>query len=149
MATPTVRNLPDAVHQALRLRAAEHGRSTEEEARAAGRFAAPAGISQAVPLNASAARITLGSRSCTKGKPMQFSTVTVKGQVTIPADLRKQLGLSPGDRVGFVIENGALRLVKRDDRVEAAFGLIQADRAVSKQAMQRAIDARVQARCFT
>ncbi|WP_240097682.1 FitA-like ribbon-helix-helix domain-containing protein [Thermomonas flagellata] len=30
----TVRNLPDEVHRALRLRAAQHGRSTEAEVRA-------------------------------------------------------------------------------------------------------------------
>lgn len=34
MAVLTVRNVPDEVHRALRLRAAEHGRSTEAEVRA-------------------------------------------------------------------------------------------------------------------
>jgi len=34
MATLNIRNLPDAVHQRLRVRAAEHGRSMEAEARA-------------------------------------------------------------------------------------------------------------------
>jgi plasmid stability protein len=33
MANVTVRNLPDAVHRALRARAATHGRSTEAEIR--------------------------------------------------------------------------------------------------------------------
>lgn len=33
MPTVTVRNLPDAVHRALRVRAARHGRSTEAEIR--------------------------------------------------------------------------------------------------------------------
>lgn len=33
MANVTVRNLPDAVHRALRVRAAMHGRSTEAEIR--------------------------------------------------------------------------------------------------------------------
>ena len=33
MATVTVRNLPDAVHRAIRVRAAQHGRSTEAEIR--------------------------------------------------------------------------------------------------------------------
>lgn len=33
MAVVTVRNLPDAVHRALRIRAASHGRSTEAEIR--------------------------------------------------------------------------------------------------------------------
>ncbi len=34
MAVLTVRNLPDEVHRALRLRAMQHGRSTEAEVRA-------------------------------------------------------------------------------------------------------------------
>ena len=34
MAAVTVRNLPEEVHRALRLRAARHGRSTEAEIRA-------------------------------------------------------------------------------------------------------------------
>lgn len=34
MAVLTVRNLPDEVHRALRMRAAQHGRSTEAEVRA-------------------------------------------------------------------------------------------------------------------
>ena len=34
MATVTVRNLPDPIHRALRVRAAEHGRSMEAEVRA-------------------------------------------------------------------------------------------------------------------
>jgi plasmid stability protein len=33
MATVTIRNLPDEVHRALRVRAAHHGRSTEAEIR--------------------------------------------------------------------------------------------------------------------
>ncbi len=34
MAMMTVRNIPDEVHRALRMRAARHGRSTEAEVRA-------------------------------------------------------------------------------------------------------------------
>lgn len=34
MASITIRNVPDAVHRALRVRAAQHGRSTEAEIRA-------------------------------------------------------------------------------------------------------------------
>ena len=33
MATVTIRNLPDEVHRAIRVRAAQHGRSTEAEIR--------------------------------------------------------------------------------------------------------------------
>ena len=34
-----------------------------------------------------------------------ISTVTSKGQVTIPAEVRKQLGIARGDKVTFVIED--------------------------------------------
>ncbi|HEV2543818.1 MAG TPA: Arc family DNA-binding protein [Methylobacterium sp.] len=34
MASITIRNVPDEVHRALRIRAAQHGRSTEAEIRA-------------------------------------------------------------------------------------------------------------------
>ncbi len=33
MATVTIRNVPDEIHRAIRVRAAEHGRSTEAEIR--------------------------------------------------------------------------------------------------------------------
>ena len=43
---------------------------------------------------------------------MQTSSVTQKGQVTIPASVRKQLGLSTGDAVGFEIEGDRVRLTR-------------------------------------
>lgn len=73
---------------------------------------------------------------------MQSSTLTDKGQVTIPAELRRRLGLKPGDRIGFELTEGAIRLLKREDRVEAAFGLIKSERTVTDHAMERAIRAR-------
>ena len=36
-----------------------------------------------------------------------------KGQVTIPAELRHKHGLSEGDEVDVVEENGALRILRR------------------------------------
>ena len=38
--------------------------------------------------------------------------VMSKGQVTIPKDVREILGISSGDRVTFVVENGSVRLIK-------------------------------------
>jgi len=41
-----------------------------------------------------------------------LSTITSKGQVTIPAEVRKHLGLQMRDKVAFVIEpDGGVRLV--------------------------------------
>ena len=37
--------------------------------------------------------------------------VMSKGQITIPKDVREILGISNGDRVTFVVENGSVRLV--------------------------------------
>ena len=37
--------------------------------------------------------------------------VMSKGQVTIPKDVREVLGISNGDRVTFVVENGSVRLI--------------------------------------
>ena len=37
--------------------------------------------------------------------------VMAKGQVTIPKDIRNLLGVSEGDRVSFVVENGAVKIV--------------------------------------
>ena len=37
--------------------------------------------------------------------------VMSKGQITIPKDIREILGISSGDRVTFVVENGTVRLI--------------------------------------
>lgn len=37
--------------------------------------------------------------------------VMAKGQITIPKDIREILGVSSGDRVTFVVENGSVRLI--------------------------------------
>lgn len=50
--------------------------------------------------------------------------VTSKGQVTIPIEIRKKLGLNDGEsEVDFVEEGGTIRLVKRtaDSPVKSRF----------------------------
>ena len=34
-----------------------------------------------------------------------------KGQITIPKEIREVLGVTSGDRVTFVVENGTVRLI--------------------------------------
>ena len=46
-----------------------------------------------------------------------FSTMTSKGQLTVPKEIRKRLGLEAGDRVEFVVEED--RTVIRPARAEA------------------------------
>jgi AbrB family looped-hinge helix DNA binding protein len=38
---------------------------------------------------------------------MPGSTISSKGQITVPLEIRLRLGLKEGDRVEFVIENGS------------------------------------------
>ena len=47
------------------------------------------------------------------------STISSKGQVTVPQEIRKRLGLEPGDRVEFVVEED--RTVIRPTRKEGNF----------------------------
>jgi antitoxin PrlF len=57
--------------------------------------------------------------------PEYVATVTSKGQLTLPAAVRRELGIDPGDRVAIVIEGeeGArLRRVEHD--VRSVRGLI-------------------------
>lgn len=43
---------------------------------------------------------------------MSVSTLTSKGQTTIPKDVRKRLGLKPGDRIRFMVNpDGSVALV--------------------------------------
>lgn len=38
--------------------------------------------------------------------------ITEKGQVTIPVEVRRRLGLSPGDEVEFVLDGNGARVVR-------------------------------------
>ncbi len=44
---------------------------------------------------------------------MAGATLTEKGQVVIPAEIRTRYGLTPGTQIEFVDDGGALRLVVR------------------------------------
>lgn len=37
--------------------------------------------------------------------------ITSKGQITIPQQVRRELGLAPGDEVDVVVDDGAARIV--------------------------------------
>ena len=59
---------------------------------------------------------------------MEESTVTSKGQVTIPKAVRRELGIRQGSRVVFAVKNGKaeVRVVHRAPaRVESGFGMLK------------------------
>ena len=73
---------------------------------------------------------------------MQTSTLTTKGQVTIPADVRKRLGLRPGDCVAFIVEGDDVRLARRESRIETAFGICKPETSLSVDDIDEVIKGR-------
>lgn len=76
---------------------------------------------------------------------MQESTVTIKGQTTLPKDVRAALQLHPGDRVRYMIlDGGEVRLVRSrqvmqlvgmlKDRTDKRASLGDMDEAIAKGA---------------
>ena len=53
---------------------------------------------------------------------MPTSTVTTKGQITLPRDVRQALGLDAGDKVDFVEVEGGFKLVPLRKDVRALKG---------------------------
>ncbi|HEV2108721.1 MAG TPA: AbrB/MazE/SpoVT family DNA-binding domain-containing protein [Thermomicrobiales bacterium] len=52
------------------------------------------------------------------------ATVTSQGQVTIPAEVRLRLGLKPREKVTFLLDHDAVRLVPARYTLETAFGAV-------------------------
>jgi antitoxin PrlF len=59
---------------------------------------------------------------------MATVTVSDKGQVEIPAEIRKQLGIEPGTRLSFTVEGQSLRVevVRKaaPTRLEDGYGML-------------------------
>ncbi|MGE1155044.1 AbrB/MazE/SpoVT family DNA-binding domain-containing protein [Pseudomonas kitaguniensis] len=74
---------------------------------------------------------------------MATATLTSKGQITIPVQVRTALGLETGDRVEFVeMEDGTFSIIAASKTVHDLKGLIRKPaRAVSIEDMNRAIAA--------
>jgi len=73
---------------------------------------------------------------------MRNSTLTSKGQVTIPAEVRRRLGLHPDDHIGFIIDEDEVRLVRKESHIEAVFGICKTKSSVSLDDMERIIKQR-------
>jgi AbrB family looped-hinge helix DNA binding protein len=77
------------------------------------------------------------------------TTLTSKGQVTIPKAIRDKLGLKPGDKIMFSLENGHITLRRAYRALEEVAGSIPAidvpmrewDDIIQDEAAQRYADA--------
>jgi AbrB family looped-hinge helix DNA binding protein len=57
---------------------------------------------------------------------MQTSRVSAKGQVTIPKDIRKTIGVKPGDLIAYEVRSGVVTL-RRVEPFDRAFHAALAD----------------------
>jgi antitoxin PrlF len=55
------------------------------------------------------------------------SVVTRKGQITIPADIRRALHIKEGDKVAFTMKKGEVKLSRTGSVVEATAGALKSD----------------------
>jgi antitoxin PrlF len=72
---------------------------------------------------------------------MTTATLTSKGQVTIPADVRQRMGLGSGDRIEFIeLDDGGFAIKPAIDDVRSLKGLLRKpDKPVSIADMNAAI----------
>jgi AbrB family looped-hinge helix DNA binding protein len=56
------------------------------------------------------------------------TTITQRGQVTIPAEVRRMLGVKPRDKVAFTIEDGEVRLAPVSFSLESVYGSVKPSR---------------------
>jgi AbrB family looped-hinge helix DNA binding protein len=56
---------------------------------------------------------------------MRETSITKKGQVTIPVEVRKALGLKPRDRVAFEVEGDVAKIRRATSRLLTGFGAVQ------------------------
>jgi AbrB family looped-hinge helix DNA binding protein len=52
------------------------------------------------------------------------STITQRGQVTIPAEIRRYLGVGPHEKVAFAIDEAGVRLLPAPFTLESAYGSV-------------------------
>lgn len=57
-----------------------------------------------------------------------FHSVTKKGQVTIPVEVRRSLGIREGDQVGFMRDGDHFILVRPEDVIRRTAGMMAAYR---------------------
>ena len=68
---------------------------------------------------------------------MAISTISTKGQITLPAEMRRKLGVKPHDRVVLEVEDDAILIRKAHDFFELEGFLGQAKSAEEERAAMK------------
>ena len=78
---------------------------------------------------------------------MNTSTVTEKGQTTIPGFIRKYMGLHPGSKIAYVtLPDGSVLLKALADNIRSLKGMLSAGKKATLSEMAAAIGRRRKAR---
>lgn len=56
------------------------------------------------------------------------SSVTSKGQVTIPVEVRRLLGVKPRDKVAFLVDGDNVRIARRESVVARTAGILKSNK---------------------
>ncbi len=72
------------------------------------------------------------------------TVVTRKGQVTLPVEIRRRLGLKEGDKVAFVEDEQGIQVVRPESVVARTAGMLKSDLPVvsadeERQAVEQVI----------
>lgn len=70
---------------------------------------------------------------------MHATSLTSKGQVTIPIEYRDALGLQPGDKINFEQVGNSLVIHRRQNDIKACFGFLKAKKGASLAQIKKAI----------
>ena len=75
---------------------------------------------------------------------MRFSSITQKGRVTIPAEIRHKLGLGEGDKVQFTLcEQGVYLSAVKQTGLLSLYGLLpKPSKELSLEEMNRIVEKR-------
>ena len=70
---------------------------------------------------------------------MQTVTVSEKGQVVIPASMRRSLGIKPGMELGFQLEDSSIRVSLLQpvptSQIDSGYGLLKAKKTAKPRAL--------------
>jgi AbrB family looped-hinge helix DNA binding protein len=58
------------------------------------------------------------------------TTVSTKGQLVIPAEIRERLGIEPGAKIAISVEGSRIVLQPVNQRIDELYGIFRSDRSL-------------------
>lgn len=68
------------------------------------------------------------------------TTMTQRGQVTVPVEVQRLLGIGPRDKVTFTVEGHEVRLASAREQLQAVFGSVKRLDPADRTSLEELID---------